>query len=60
MFDHSKKLKELPNTSEGLSFHYRDLGWVVPQQLCYNIAYIGPTLMVPLFYFYSKEIYGQE
>ena len=60
LFDHAKQLKDYKATSEGLQISYRDLGVVVPQQLVYNIAYIGPTCMILLFYFCSKQVYGTE
>jgi very-long-chain enoyl-CoA reductase len=58
LFDHAKKLKDLNPTSEGLVMSYKDMGFVLPQQVVYNCAYIGPTLLILLFYFCSEQVYG--
>jgi hypothetical protein len=60
LFDHSKELTIYNKTSEGISISFRDLGVVVSQQVGYNIAYIGPTVMILLFYFGSRTFYGQD
>ena len=60
LFEHGKNLGAVTKTSEGLLVTYKDLGPVVSQHLVYNAAYTGPTAMVLLFYFGSKQVYGVE
>ena len=50
LFDHSKQLKDIFKGSDAL-ICYKDIGFVVWQQLVYNIAYIGPVMMITALYF---------
>ena len=58
LFDDNKKIGDLVKSSEGLLLTYKDLGPVVSQQLIYNLAYIGSTLLI--LYLYFSRLYSSR
>ncbi|RHZ82185.1 hypothetical protein Glove_113g48 [Diversispora epigaea] len=54
-----KTLKE-STLKDGDTIFFKDLGPQISWRLVYAIEYLGPLVLHPLFYYFSKQIYGKD
>ncbi|CAG8499262.1 1169_t:CDS:2 [Acaulospora morrowiae] len=54
-----KKLKEY-DIKDGDTILFKDLGPQISWRMVFFVEYIGPLILHPIFYYFKKQIYGED